>query len=99
MKNQNIIMTAGDHAKLERVIACAGKLSDRARDEWKAQEQHREGLAGLKGSRHVEFRANTRTLRAVICSISSNGREPSANGRSGVVTGRQSQRALLTAAL
>ena len=43
MKNQNIIMTAGDHAQLERVIACAvGKLSERARGEWKAVQSELE---------------------------------------------------------
>jgi regulator of nucleoside diphosphate kinase len=42
MKNQNIIMTAGDHAKLEHVIACAGKLSERARGELKALQSELE---------------------------------------------------------
>jgi regulator of nucleoside diphosphate kinase len=42
MKNQNIIMTAGDHAKLKHVIACAGKLSERARGELKALQSELE---------------------------------------------------------
>ena len=42
MKNQNIIMTAGDYAQLKRVIACAGKLSERARGELKALQSELE---------------------------------------------------------
>ena len=36
MKKQQIIMTASDHAQLEHMLACAGKLSERARAELKA---------------------------------------------------------------
>ena len=38
MKNRNIIMTAADHAELEKVITFTGKVSERARAELYALE-------------------------------------------------------------
>jgi hypothetical protein len=42
MKIQNITMTVTDHARLDRVIAFAGEVFNRARGEWQGRESELE---------------------------------------------------------